>query len=165
MKRHWLAFAGVVAASFAVLGWAGVRVYQQAPPVPDRVITADGRVVIGPGEIAAGQDVWRSLGGMEMGSIWGHGSYVAPDWTADYLHREAGIVLDEWSRSSYGQPYASIESGLQAALRDRLQHVFRGNAYDASRGALVIEVRRRTPGEAAPPRRQQRQQCRRRCGG
>src|SRR3954451_7656257 len=144
MKRQWLAFAGVVAASFAVLGWAGVRVYQQAPPVPDRVVTAGGQVVIGHGDIAAGQDVWRSLGGMEMGSIWGHGSYVAPDWTADYLHREAEIVLDEWSRGLHGRSYASLESGAQAALRDRLQRSFRGSAYDVSRGELVIDTARAT---------------------
>ena len=142
MKKHWIAFAAVVAASFAVLGWAGVRVYQQAPPVPDRVVTAGGRTVIGSGEIAAGQDVWRSLGGMEMGSIWGHGSYVAPDWTADYLHREAEIVLDEWSRAEHGRPYTQIDTGAQAALRDRLQRSFRANGYDPSRRTLVIDEAR-----------------------
>ena len=142
MKKHWIAFVAVVAASFAVLGWTGVRIYQQAPPVPDSVVTADGRTVIASGEIAAGQDVWRSLGGMEMGSIWGHGSYVAPDWTADYLHREAEIVLDEWSRAAHGRPYADIDTGQQAALRDRLQRSFRANTYDASRRALVIDEAR-----------------------
>jgi hypothetical protein len=80
MKRLWIGFILVVVASFSVLGWVGVRVYQQAPPVPERVVTADGRMVLGPGDIERGRDVWRSLGGMEMGSIWGHGSYVAPDW-------------------------------------------------------------------------------------
>src|SRR3954470_7558569 len=97
MKRYWAAFIVVVLASFAVLGWAGVRIYQQAPPQPRVVVTTDGRTVIGDGDVAAGQDVWRSMGGMEMGSIWGHGSYVAPDWTAEYLHRDAEQVLDIWS--------------------------------------------------------------------
>src|SRR3954464_13503611 len=27
--------------------------------------------------------------GMQLGSIWGHGGYVAPDWSADWLYREA----------------------------------------------------------------------------
>ena len=49
------------------------------------------------GDVAAGQDVWRSFGGMELGSIWGHGAYVAPDWTADWLHRELVDVLDDWA--------------------------------------------------------------------
>jgi nitric oxide reductase subunit B len=138
MKRLWLGFVVVVLASFAVLGWAGVRVYQEAPPVPDRVVTDSGREVIGRGEIAGGQDVWRSLGGMEMGSIWGHGSYVAPDWTADYLHREAVEVLDRWARARYGAEYASLKSPEQAALRDELQSAFRVNRYDPATRTLTI---------------------------
>ena len=101
MKRLWLAFTAVIAMSFAILGWTGVRIYQEAPPVPERVETTDGRTVIETGAIAAGQDVWRSMGGMEVGSIWGHGSYVAPDWTADYLHREATFVLNRWSTADF----------------------------------------------------------------
>ena len=49
-----------------------------------------------------GQNVWQSMGGMEVGSIWGHGSYVAPDWTADWLHRECVFILDDWARSEHG---------------------------------------------------------------
>jgi len=88
MRRLWIGFALVLLVSFGVLGWVGSRIYQLAPPIPDRVVASDGRAVFGPGEVGAGQDVWRSLGGMELGSIWGHGAYVAPDWTADWLHRE-----------------------------------------------------------------------------
>src|SRR5262245_4604829 len=79
MRRLWLAFAVVVLSSFAVLGWVGTRIYQQAPPLPDKVVTPDGKVVIHSGEIEKGQNVWQAMGGMEVGSIWGHGSYVAPD--------------------------------------------------------------------------------------
>lgn len=89
MKRFWLTFAAVIVLSFAVLGWTGFRIYQEAPPVPARVVATDGRQLIGPEDIFDGQNVWQSMGGMEVGSIWGHGSYVAPDWTADWLHREA----------------------------------------------------------------------------
>lgn len=70
MKRHWLGFIVVVVASFAILGFTGVRIYQAAPPILDRVVTTDGRDVIRSGEILAGQNLWQSRGGMEMGSIW-----------------------------------------------------------------------------------------------
>ena len=83
----WLMFAGVLVASFAVLGWIGTRIYQEMPPLPDRVVTTAGDEIVASGEIAKGQNVWQSMGGMEVGSVWGHGSYVAPDWTADWLHR------------------------------------------------------------------------------
>src|SRR3954447_15940346 len=103
---YWLAFARVTLLSFAVLGFAGVRIYQQAPPIPERVLSSDGSEVIAAGNISAGQNVWQSLGGMEMGSIWGHGSYVAPDWTADWLHREALFILDEWATQAHARRYA-----------------------------------------------------------
>ena len=89
MKKLWTALAVVMVLSFSVLGWIGGRIYQEMPPIPDRVVTPDGAVVIPPGDIAKGQNVWQSMGGMEVGSVWGHGSYLAPDWTADWLHREA----------------------------------------------------------------------------
>src|SRR5678815_1031267 len=102
MRRFWIGLIAVLAVSFGVLGFVGSRIYQLAPPIPDRVVSRDGAVVFEPGQVAAGQDVWRSFGGMELGSIWGHGAYVAPDWTADWLHRELVEVLDDWSAAAGG---------------------------------------------------------------
>ena len=87
MKWLWAGFGLVIVLSFAVLCWIGTRIYQEMPPIADTVITTDGQTVIDEGEIVAGQNVWQALGGMEVGSIWGHGSYVAPDWTADWCCR------------------------------------------------------------------------------
>ena len=39
MKRLWLAFAVVLVFSFSILGWVGTRIYQEAPPLPDQVVT------------------------------------------------------------------------------------------------------------------------------
>lgn len=69
MHKYWFGFVGVIVASFCVLGWTGVRIDQAAPPIPERVIAESGRIVVQPGEIKLGQNVWQSLGGMEMGSI------------------------------------------------------------------------------------------------
>jgi len=101
MKWLWLAFAVVLVCSFSVLGWVGTRIYQEAPPLPDRVVATDGTVVVPDGDIGRGQNVWQAMGGMEVGSIWGHGSYVAPDWSADWLHRECVFILDEWANTSF----------------------------------------------------------------
>jgi nitric oxide reductase subunit B len=127
VRKLWLAFGLVVGMSFAVLGWTGLRIYQSAPPVPDRVVTSDGREVIGREDVHNGQNVWQSLGGMEVGSIWGHGSYVAPDWTADWLHREAMFILDAWSGAPGG--YAALPAERQAELQSRLQRALRENTY------------------------------------
>ena len=139
MKKLWIAFAAVLVLSFSVLGWIGTRVYQEAPPIPDQVVTTDGKTVIGPGEIAAGQNVWQSMGGMEVGSVWGHGSYVAPDWTAESLHKELTFVLDKWAQAELGRPYAQLDGEQQGRLRGRLQERFRVNTYDAATGTIRID--------------------------
>src|SRR5262249_44325890 len=64
---------------------------------------------------------------------------VAPDWTADWLHRECDLILDDWARSEHGQPYAGLEPERQAALRERLRRVMRANRYDPATGTLTIE--------------------------
>jgi len=140
VKKLWIAFGSVILASFVVLGWVGARIYQQAPPVPRQVVTTEGAVVIPDDDVAEGQNVWRSMGGMEVGSIWGHGSYVAPDWTADWLHREATFILDTWARAEDGAVYASIAPERQAALRQRLETLMRRNTYDAATGTVTVPV-------------------------
>src|SRR5262245_13896946 len=139
MQRLWLAFAGVLVASFAVLGWIGARIYQEMPPLSIRVETTDGLLIVSAEDIANGQTVWQSLGGMEVGSVCGHGSYVAPDWTADWLHREAMFVLDQWADQEHGQAYATLDGESQSRLRGRLERAFRTNTFDDATGVVKLE--------------------------
>lgn len=138
MKKLWLAFTLVLVVSFAVLGWVGTRIHDEAPPIVDQVVTTEGAVVIGAGEVLNGQNVWQSLGGMEVGSVWGHGSYVAPDWTADWLHREAVFILDRWARSDFGAEFAKLDEEKQAQLSGRLAKLVRANTYDAATRTVTI---------------------------
>lgn len=120
MKRLWLLFTGVLVVSFSVLGWIGSRIYQEAPPIADKVVTTAGVTVVDAREIQTGQNVWQTLGGMEVGSIWGHGSYVAPDWTADWLHREAVFILNRWSNDEFQADFEALgaeQSTLMQNLR------------------------------------------------
>lgn len=82
-RKLWIAFIVVMVVSFSVLGGAGYKALHNGPPVPTQVVTTDGRVLLDGSTIQDGQGVWQSIGGQEVGSIWGHGTYVAPDWTAD----------------------------------------------------------------------------------
>ncbi|MDE3197431.1 MAG: nitric-oxide reductase large subunit, partial [Acidobacteriota bacterium] len=139
MKKLWTGFAVVFLLSFAVLGWIGTRIYQEMPPIPARIVSTDGITVAGPGDVGRGQNVWQSLGGMEVGSVWGHGSYVAPDWTADWLHRESMFVLDEWARAEHGAAYGKLPAEQQAALQGRLEQMYRRNTYDAAANTITID--------------------------
>src|SRR5690606_32980568 len=112
-------------ASLGVLGYYGVELYQQKPPLPDQVSTPDGQVLFTLADIQDGQNAWQAMGGQEVGSVWGHGAYVAPDWSADWLHREATWLLDHWSQAEHGKPYDELSAESQAALRARLQEELR----------------------------------------
>src|SRR5262245_41262415 len=139
MKRLWIIFIAIFVFSFAILGWVGSEIYRQKPPIPHEVVTTDGRTMIAEGEGSDGQNVWQAMGGMQVGSIWGHGSYVAPDWTADYLHREALYILDGWAKAEFAQSYSALGSEQQAVLRQRLQDKLRKNTYDSRTGGITIE--------------------------
>jgi len=137
-KRLWLALGTVILGSFVVLGYFGVELYRQAPPIPERVVTTDGRVLFTGTDIRNGQNVWQSIGGQEVGSIWGHGAYVAPDWSADWLHREASWILEHWAQEEYGTGFDDVPLEARAALRQRLKSELRTNTYDLQTGNIVI---------------------------
>lgn len=136
--KLWFSLGAVIVASFAVLGYYGLEIYRQAPPIPQRVVTEDGRVLFTGEQIKDGQNVWQSLGGQEVGSVWGHGAYVAPDWSADWLHREASWMLDRWAHEERQVAYDQLDVEMQAALRARLKQELRRNTYDAESGDLTI---------------------------
>jgi nitric oxide reductase subunit B len=142
MKRYWVAFTAVVTLSFAVLGWVGVRIYQTAPPIPERVVTTEGAEITNRQQIERGQNVWQAMGGMQVGSIWGHGSYVAPDWSADWLHRESISILDAWSHTEHRKDFEQLGPAERAGLIARLTSTMRTNTYDESTGTLTIAPER-----------------------
>lgn len=147
-QRLWLSFTAVIVVSFAVLGYFGGEIYRQAPPVPARVILPDGQVVFTGEEIKNGQNVWQSIGGHQLGSVWGHGAYVAPDWSADWLHRECEWLLDRWSLAEHGRPFAELDAIVQAELKARLKRELRTNTYDPATGDLTISAERASAIEA-----------------
>ena len=57
-----------------------------APPIPEQVVGSDGTILFTNADIALGQQVFLRYGLMENGTIWGHGAYLGPDFSADYLH-------------------------------------------------------------------------------
>jgi nitric oxide reductase subunit B len=139
MRKYWVGFAAVIIIGFLVLGWAGWRIYQEKPPIPTAVVTPDGTTIVTGADIESGQNVWQAMGGMEVGSIWGHGSYVAPDWTADWLHRECLTILDVWATTMAGRPYDHLSPEQQAGMRAHLASVMRKNTYDPATGRITLD--------------------------
>ncbi|MDD8044026.1 MAG: cbb3-type cytochrome c oxidase subunit I, partial [Verrucomicrobiota bacterium] len=136
--KLWVALATVMLASFAVLGYYGVEIYRQAPPIPEQVVDQEGNVLFSGQDIRDGQNVWQSIGGQELGSIWGHGAYVAPDWSADWLHREAVLLLNTWAQRDHGQAWSDLSLEQQAVLKARLKSQIRTNTYDPESRQIVV---------------------------
>ncbi|UHQ20076.1 nitric-oxide reductase large subunit [Lysobacter sp. KIS68-7] len=141
-RKLWLGLAALLVVSFGVLLWAGGEIFRTAPPIPEQVTSTSGQVVYTRADIERGRQVWQSMGGMQLGSIWGHGGYVAPDWSADWLHREAVAVLDLWARQEDAPSYDKLPAERQAALRGRLQESFRHNTFDAKTGTILLPEER-----------------------
>ncbi|KAB2892693.1 MAG: nitric-oxide reductase large subunit, partial [Burkholderiaceae bacterium] len=139
-RKHWFTLIGVLIVTFSLLGYYGAEVYRQAPPIPDRVATAGGEVLYTQESILDGQTAWQSVGGMQLGSIWGHGAYQAPDWTADWLHRELTAWLDIAAERAHGKRFAELDAAAQAVLQGRLRTEYRTNTYDPSTGTATVST-------------------------
>ncbi|HJW08745.1 MAG TPA: cbb3-type cytochrome c oxidase subunit I, partial [Holophagaceae bacterium] len=157
MKARWWWLTLIVLMSFGVLGVGGWRIAKEAPPIPQRVLAADGRVLSEPGSVMAGQKSYLGHGGQHIGSIWGHGAYLAPDWTAKALHRWAELTL-EGTRGA-GVPDAEARARVQTAFQGSrvvdgalVLDPVRAAAYDRTREELAATVVKGDRDAAIPAR-------------
>lgn len=118
---------------FAVLAYLAYRINADHPPIPLRVTAGNGDVLFTGEDVMAGQQIFQRYGLMQHGSIFGHGAYLGPDFTAQYLHQAGAAMLDFYSDGHRPTPDA----------RARVQRELKHNAYSADSGTLVY-----TPGQA-----------------
>ncbi|MCP2039694.1 nitric oxide reductase subunit B [Neisseria sp. HSC-16F19] len=140
-KKLWFTLMAVLLVTFSILGYYGTEVYKQAPPIPQQYVGEDGKVLISREDILQGQSAWQSTGGMQLGSVWGHGAYQAPDWTADWLHREAVAWLNISAEKAHGQPFDALDEGQQAALKAQLAKEYRGNQMNEQETVVLSATR------------------------
>lgn len=108
---------------FAILGYLAFKVYEQHPPVPGRVVANSGQTLFTAADIRAGQELFLTYGLMQYGSIYGHGAYLGPDFTADYLHRQAAEMVTLYG----GGPVAA----------ERVREELQANRYDPKTDVLT----------------------------
>ena len=141
-KKLWLGLAALLIASFSVMLWLGADLHQTAPPIPNRVVAANGQVIYTRADIDRGRQVWQSMGGQQLGSIWGHGALIAPDWSADWLHREAEAMAELDSRALTGEPYVLLDEVDKTRVQAELKPQFRTNTYDPATGDILVSDQR-----------------------
>lgn len=141
-KKLWYILICVLTITFGLLGYLGVEVYRQAPPFPEQFVSASGQTVITKDNILQGQSAWQSTGGMELGSVLGHGAYQAPDWTADFLHRELVAWLELTAQAEHGKKFDELTTEQKAALQFRLKTEYREqSAMDESGTVKLSDTR------------------------
>ena len=129
ISNGWIqAIVIVVLCGFLILGMLAYRTYTDEPPIPSKVVNSSGQVLFTGADVIVGQEVFLRNGLMEYGSIFGHGAYLGPDFTADYLHRAALISIDHYGGSS-------SETATQQTIAD-----FKTNRYDECTGALIYSA-------------------------
>jgi len=137
-----------------VLGFAGLLMitalaYRNAPPIPARVVDAQGSPLFSGDDIRDGQAVFLKYGLMDNGSIWGHGAYLGPDYSAEALHRIGEDTAAAIAQQQHQQPLATLTPGQQAAVRAETAVELKTNRYDAASDTLRL-----TAAEAAAYRQQ-----------
>lgn len=142
-NRLWRWLGLIFVLSFGALGFLGYQIYLTAPPIPKAVVTTNGEVLFTGEQIQAGQQAWLSAGGQQLGTVWGHGAYVAPDWSADWLHREATLL--QTLRAKLYFPDASAlsvtdKAAVDAGLREEMRH----NGYDDATQVITVSTLRAT---------------------
>ena len=146
-SRLWRWLGLIFVLSFGALGYLGWQIYLAAPPIPAKVMTADGTVLFTGEEIQKGQQAWMAAGGQQLGTVWGHGAYVAPDWSADWLHREAtelqALRLKKRSGASTptAEEAAAVDAGLKIEMRrNTFDSIDRTVTVSKDRGAAIRAV-------------------------
>lgn len=125
MRKYWWSLVGVLIVTFTILGFFGREVYRQAPPIYSKIKAENGEILYTKNDILDGQTVWQSIGGQQIGSIWGHGAYQAPDWTADWLHRELVFYQEIYSQSRFNKTYKETSIEEKAIIKNAMIEDYR----------------------------------------
>jgi len=147
----WWKVAAIVTMvfGFSVLIGVTVEAYRKAPPIPARVVDAAGAVLFTSEDVAAGQQVFLKHGLMNNGTIWGHGAYLGPDFSAQYLHNWALDVADQAAQERFHRPYVELTPEQRAEIDGGVARTMKQNRYDVSTGTLSF-----SPADSASFKRQ-----------
>ena len=135
----------LLAITFGVLIFGGYLIHRDKPPIPGTVVSDTGATLFTGADVKNGQKLYLSRGGQEMGTIWGHGAYLAPDWSADFLHRMglyvgarlSGIAA-EGSASFTQEDLDSMDAIKKAELQALATREIKTNRYDAAHDVLTF---------------------------
>jgi nitric oxide reductase subunit B len=125
---------------FSVLIGLTAEAYRQAPPIPAKVVDPAGKTLFTREDVGEGQQVFLKYGLMANGTIWGHGAYLGPDFSATYLHNWALDVADGATQTRFQRSYASLTPEQRAEIDGGVARTMKRNRYDATSGVLQFSA-------------------------
>lgn len=123
---------------FTILIGMAVAAYKDAPPIPAKAVGPNGQTVFTIDDVKAGQQVFLKYGLMENGTIWGHGAYLGPDFSADYLHTLAVHAAGNAAQKLHGKSLDSLTAAERGAVDAEVRSMLRQNRYDAGTDTLTL---------------------------
>jgi nitric oxide reductase subunit B len=141
LSPWWLrAVLIVMVFGFAALLLITRLAYRNAPPVPEQILAPDGTVLFTGDDIRDGQAIFLKYGLMDNGTIWGHGAYLGPDFSAEALHRMDMQTREAIAQQGYKKPWRELDALEQSAVQGETAAVLKTNRYDAASGKLQLSA-------------------------
>jgi len=146
IKTQWRAvLLFLLIICFGVLIFGGYLINREKPPIPEAVVDPSGNIIMTQQNILDGQQYYFSRGGHHIGTIWGHGSYLAPDWSADYLHRLGlyiaarlyGLDIDKAQKFTQ-QDFEKLDNVMRAEIGVKVAQEIKENRFDAQKNILIF---------------------------
>lgn len=128
----------VMAFGFGVLIYLTVKVHHDAPPIPQQVVDTRGTVIFDKLNIESGQEVFLKYGLMDNGSIWGHGGYLGPDFSAQYLHNLGLDVAEALAQQQFGQTFEDLSASERAMIEGLISAELKQNRFNPSTDQLTV---------------------------
>ncbi|AYM40942.1 MULTISPECIES: nitric-oxide reductase large subunit [Mycobacteroides] len=127
ISRGWAqGVALVMIFGFFVMGILVYRTYTASMPLPATVVDESGKVIFTDAQITHGQEIYQARGLMEYGSVLGHGAWLGPDYTAEYLRRSTEDAAAQWRAQGVADPKQNVVTE------------FRTNRYNPETKTLVF---------------------------
>lgn len=138
---------------FAVLIWVTTGNYyrKSQPPIPEKVIDNSGMVVFTGNDIKAGQQIFLKKALMNNGSVWGHGAYLGPDFSARYLHNLALDVRNFIALEKYKTTFSNLTTDQKESLIGLTRDFMASNRFNhESRNLIFTEPEKKSFNDQIP---------------
>lgn len=139
LSPWWLRVIGMVMVlGLSLLLAITFLAYRNAPPIPGKVVAVNGKTLFTRSDIGAGQAVFLKYGLMANGSIWGHGAYLGPDFSAQALHHIGVDTAKALSEDQFGKPFDTLDPVQQASIEAQVAVTLKENRYNADTDTLTL---------------------------